>query len=56
MDLFDLPHECVVHFVLWGVTIFYHLFPFPCLAAGGEEIYLIRQSQGGGGGGGGGGG
>ena len=41
-NLFDLPHECAAHFVLWTVTIFYHLFSFPCRALG-KEIYLIRQ-------------
>ena len=38
-NLFDLPHECAAHFVLWTVTIFYHLFSFPCRALGERNIF-----------------
>ena len=46
-NLFDLPHECAAHFVLWTVTIFYHLFSFPCRALGERNIFdpaILRRS------------
>ena len=47
-NLFDLPHECAAHFVLWTVTIFYHLFSFPCRALGERNIFdpAILQRRG----------